>query len=211
MIGRMKVLVFGASGPTGRELVAQALDAGHEVRAFARTPSAVSAWSPRLELVQGDVLEWGQVGPAMRGIDAVLSALGTGRDLGETNLFSDGTASILWAMAEAGVRRLVCVTSGGTIEDPNEPFFFRTAGRFMLRNVFADQKRAEERLRASDAAWTIVRPPRLLDGPKRGNYEIEKEGPAGKKYEVSRADLAEFMVSEMVAKRFVRAAVGIGY
>jgi len=207
----MKVLVFGASGPTGRELVAQALDAGYEVRAFARRPAAVGAWSPRLELVQGDVLEWGHVGPAMRGVDAVLSALGTGQDFGETNVYSDGTAAILWAMAEARVRRFVCVTSGATIEDPNAPFLFRTAGRWMLRHVIADQRKAEERIHASDSDWTIVRPPKLLDGPKRGHYEIKKDGPAGKTYEVTRADLAEFMVSELMAMRYVRAAVGIGY
>ncbi|WP_170319671.1 NAD(P)-dependent oxidoreductase [Polyangium spumosum] len=207
----MKILVFGASGPTGREVVAQALDAGYEVRAFARRPAAVGAWSPRLELVQGDVLEWGHVGPAMRGVDAVISALGTGKDLGETNLFSDGFAAILWAMAEARVRRFVCVTSAGTIEDPRAPFLFRTAGRWMLRRVIADQQKAEERLRASDSDWTIVRPPRLLDGPRRGNYKVEKDGPAGDSYEVSRADVAEFMVSELMAMRYVREAVGIGY
>ncbi|MDI1429306.1 MULTISPECIES: NAD(P)-dependent oxidoreductase [Polyangium] len=207
----MKILVFGASGPTGREVVTQAIDAGYEVRAFARRPAAVGAWSPRLELVQGDVLEWGHVGPAMRGVDAVISALGTGRDFGETNLFSDGFAAILWAMAEAHVRRFVCVTSAGTIEDPNEPFWYRTGGRWMARHVYADQRRAEERLRASDSDWTIVRPPRLLDGPKRGDYKIVKDGPAGKSYEVSRADLAEFMVAEMMAMKYVRAAVGIGY
>ena len=129
---RMKVLIVGATGPTGRELVAEVLDAGHEVRAFARNPSAVGAWSPRLEVVQGDVLVWGNIGPAMRGMDAVLSVLGTGGDLAETTIFSEGTAAILWAMAESGVRRLVCVTSSGTVEDPNESFLERTLGRHAM-------------------------------------------------------------------------------
>jgi uncharacterized protein YbjT (DUF2867 family) len=206
----MKVLIIGATGLTGRELTTQALDAGHDVRLLVRQPSAVAIWSPRLEVVQGDVLEWKDVGRAMRGVNAVLSTLGTGRDLRETTLFSDGAAAILWGMAEAGVRRLVCVSSGGTIDDPNEPFWLRRIGRRMYRHVFADQRKAEERIRASDAEWTIVRPPKLVNGPKRGRYEVESEKPAGSKYEISRADLAEFMVRETVAKKYVQQAVGIG-
>jgi len=207
----MKVLIIGATGPTGRELTTQAVDEGHDVRVFVRNPSAVSIWSPRLEVVQGDVREWKDVGRAMRDVSAVLSALGTGTDLSKTTIFSEGAGAILWAMAEAGVRRLVCVTSGGTIDDPNEPFWFREIGRRLLRHVFADQRKAEERIRASEAEWTIVRPPRLLNGRKRGQYDVEIEKPAGNAYEISRADLAEFMIREMMAKKYVQQAVGIGY
>ncbi|HRI69283.1 MAG TPA: NAD(P)H-binding protein, partial [Polyangium sp.] len=131
----MKVLIIGATGPTGRELTAQALDEGHDVRVLVRNPGAVSIWSPRLEVVQGDVRDWKTVGPAMAGMNAVLSALGTGSDLRKTTLYSDGAKSILWAMAESAVRRLVCVTSGGTIDDPGEPFLFRMLGRRALRHV----------------------------------------------------------------------------
>ncbi len=201
----MKVLILGATGPTGRELTTQAIDAGHDVRLLVRNPAAVTIWSPRLEIVQGDARAWKSVGPAMRGMNAVLSAIGTGGDLRKTTLFSECTAAILWGMTEAGV------TSSATIEDPNEPFFVRTFMRRILRNVLEDQRTAEERIRASDADWTIVRPPRLLNGPKRGRYEVKSEEPAGEEYEINRADLAEFMVREMVAKKFVQQAVGIGY
>jgi uncharacterized protein YbjT (DUF2867 family) len=207
----MLVLIIGATGPTGRELVAQAIEDGYDVRVLVRHPDRVSVWSPKLEVVQGDVLEWKDVGRAMRNVHAVLSALGTGSDLRPTSVISDGTAAILWGMAEAHVRRFVCVTSGGTIDDPNEPFLFRKIGRRMLRHIFEDQRKAEERIRASDSEWTIVRPPRLLDGPARGRYEVESEKAAGEKYEITRADLADFMLREMKAKKYVRQAVGIGY
>lgn len=207
----MKVLIIGATGPTGRELTTQALDAGHDVRLFARNPRAVSIWSPRLEVMQGDVREWKTVPPAMLGVEAVLSALGTSGDWRETTLYSEGSKAILWGMAEAGVRRLVCVTSNGTIDDPNEPFARRMIFRRLLRHVSDDQRKAEECIRASNAEWTIVRPARLSNGPKRSRYEVESEKPAGEAYEISRADLAEFMVREMVAKKFVQQAVGIGY
>jgi putative NADH-flavin reductase len=207
----MLVLIIGATGPTGRELAVRALEDGHYVRLLVRHPDRVSIWSPRLEVVQGDVCEWKDIGPAMRNVNAVLSALGTGTDLKPTTVFSDGAAAILWGMAEAGVKRLVSITSGGTIDDPNEPFFFRKIGRRLLRHIFADQRKAEERIRASEAEWTIVRPARLLDGPARGRYEVASEKPAGEKYEITRADLADFMVREMSAKKYVQQAVGIGY
>lgn len=207
----MKVLIIGATGPTGRELTTQALDEGHDVRLFVRNRAAVSIWSPRLDVVQGDIRDWKTVGPAMLGTNAVLSALGTGHDFRKTTLFSDGTKAILWAMAEANVRRFVCVTSSSTIEDSNEPFYVHTIRRRILRHVLEDQRRAEDCIRASNAEWTIVRAPPLLNGPKRGRYEVEREKPVGTSYEMTRADVAEFMVREMVAKKFSRQAVGIGY
>lgn len=207
----MKVLIVGATGPTGRELTAQALDEGHDVRLFVRNPGAVSIWSPRLEVARGDVLDWKTVRPAMVGVNAVLSALGTGNDLRKTTLYSEGNKAILWAMAETGVKRLVCMTSSATIPNADESFFVRNVVRRLLRHVLEDQRRAEEYLRASDAEWTLVRPPRLLDGPKRGRYEVESEKAAGSAAEISRADVAEFMVREMVAKKFLQQAVGIGY
>lgn len=208
---KMLVLIIGATGPTGRELTARALEDKHHVRVLARNPERVSIWSPRLEIVQGDVREWKDVARAMRNVQAVLSSLGTGTNLSPTTIFSDGAGAILWGMAEAGVRRLVSVTSGGTIDDPDEPFLFRKFGRYALRHILADQRKAEERIRASDSEWTIVRPPRLLDGPARGRYEEAAEKPAGEKYEITRADLADFMVREMSAKKYLRQAVGIGY
>lgn len=208
---KMLILVIGATGPTGREVTARAIEDGHDVRILVRNPERVSMWSPRLEVVQGDVREWKSVAQAMRDVHAVLSALGTGSDRRPTTLISEGTAAILWAMAEANVGRLVCVTSGGTIDDPDEPFLFRKIGRRWLRHIFADQRKAEERIRASDSEWTIVRPPRLLDGPARGRYELASEKAAGEKYEITRADLADFMVREMTAKKYLRQAVGIGY
>lgn len=207
----MKVLIIGATGPTGRELTARALDEGHDVRLFVRNPPSVSIWSPRLEIAAGDIRDWKTVRPAMLGTDAVLCALGTGNDFRKTTLYSEGAKAILWGMAETGIRRLVCVTSGGTVDDPNEPFYFRVVGRRLLRHVFDDQRRAEEYIRASDAEWTIVRPPRLLNGPLRRRYEVESEKSAGTRYEITRADLADFMVREMVGKKFVQQAVGIGY
>jgi len=208
---RMKVVVFGATGPTGREVVAQALDAGHEVRAFARNPAAVGSWAPGLEVVQGDVLDPSAVRAAVGGMDAVLSALGTGSNLEPTTVLSEGTGLILDAMASLGVKRIICVTSAGLLDDPNAPFVFRMFIRRRLRHVHEDLRRVEERLRASSQEWTIVRPPRLLDGPRTGRYRIEVDKPVRRGHKINRADVADFMLRELGARQFVRHAVTIAY
>ncbi|UQA59644.1 NAD(P)-dependent oxidoreductase [Polyangium aurulentum] len=207
----MKVVVFGATGPTGREVVTQALDAGHAVRAFARNPAAVGAWAPGLEVVQGDVLDPNAVRAAVGGMDAVLSALGTGWNLEPTTVLSEGTGLILDAMTSLGVKRILCVTSAGLLDDPNAPFVFRVFIRRRLRHVHEDLRRLEERLRASDREWTIVRPPRLLDGPRTGRYRIEVDKPVRHGHQINRTDVADFMLRELGARQFVGRAVTIAY
>lgn len=207
----MKVVVFGATGPTGREVVTQALDAGHAVRAFARNPADVGAWAPGLSVVQGDVLDPSAVRAAVEGMDAVLSVLGTGASTKPTTVMSEGTANILDAMASAGVKRIIVVTSAASLEVATAPLFFRLVLRRVLRHVFADHKRLEERLRASDCEWTIVQPPRLLDGPRTGRYRIEVDKRVPRGHRINRADVADFMLRELGARQFVQRAVSIGY
>lgn len=207
----MKLCIFGATGPTGRAIVQQALAAGHEVRASARSPGALAGVDPRLEVVKGDVLDQASVDAAVAGRDAVLSALGMGRSFGPTTMMSEGTGAILRAMQGAGVKRLMVVTSGGTVEDPTEPLLFRVVGRRVLKHIFADHKRLEDLVRASDVEWTIVRPPRLLDGPGTGVYRLGREAPIPGGHAIARADVARFMVGELTRREFVRAAVAIGY
>jgi putative NADH-flavin reductase len=162
-------------------------------------------------VAQGDVLDPSAVRAAVEGMDAVLSALGTGANMKPTTLLSEGTGVILEAMASAGVPRLICLTSGGVIEDPTEPLLFRLVMRRMLRHIFEDQRRLEERVRGSYCDWTIVRPPRLLDGPRTGRYRIEVEKPVPRGHEINRADVADFMLRELGARQFVGRAVAIGY
>lgn len=207
----MRITVFGATGATGRELLAAALAAGHTVRAFARRPEALGELSARVEVVPGDIRDSAQVGRAVREADAVVSALGTGRDLSPTTVMSEGTASIITAMKAQGVQRLLVITSGMVTPTGTEPLLFRLIGQHLLRHVHADHLRLEEQVKASGLDWTIVRPPRLLDGPARGGYRLARdEGLRGGK-EITRADLARFMIAEAAGRQYVRGGVAIGY
>lgn len=207
----MKLVIFGATGATGREIVRQALAAGHEVRAAARSAKALAGLDPRLEIVPGDVRTKASIDAAIAGRDAVLSALGTGTSLQPTTLMSEGTAAILRGMDGAGIRRLICITSGGVLDNPSEPFLFRLIGRRMLRNVFEDHRRLEAKVRESPLDWTIVRPPRLLDRPSTGVYRLAREAAIPGGNDIARADVAHFMLRELEERAYLRAAVAIGY
>ena len=107
----MKLIVFGSTGGIGRQVVEQALEAGHSVTAVARRPDAVAIPNERLTVVRGDVLEMATFAQAVHGQEAVVSAIGVS-SLGPTTLYSQGVAHIVSAMKTAGVRRLVCVGIG---------------------------------------------------------------------------------------------------
>jgi uncharacterized protein YbjT (DUF2867 family) len=158
----MKLLVFGSTGGTGRELVRQALEQGHRVTAYARDPAKVGEASHAgLQVVCGDVLDPVAVENAVPGHDAVLCAIGAGA--GRTSLREDGTRNIVRAMESAGVRRLVCQSSLG-IGDSRANLGFVTKYVIVpafLRHAFADHERQEAVVKESALDWTIVRPPHL--------------------------------------------------
>lgn len=137
----MRLVVFGASGGTGRELVRQALERGHHVRAFVRTPAKLGLEHERLEVVQGDVQDPAAVARAVAGVDAVLSALGPTSNKPDAQV-TRGTENIISAMERQGVRRLV-VTGGAGVGDPQDRpnlmnRLVKAALLLMARNVYED-------------------------------------------------------------------------
>lgn len=207
----MKLVIFGSTGGTGQQLLRQALEDGHEVVAVARRPEAITQESPRLQVLRGDALDPATLPEAVRGVEAALSALGVGQDFRTTTVISRGTANIVAALRDAGVRRFLCVTSGGCLYDPREPFLFRVFGRALLKNIFADHARTEEIVRAADLDYTIVRPPRLTNGKRTDKYRLARETYVPGGTTIARADLAAFLLHEARACEYLRCAVAIGY
>ena len=207
----MKVVIFGASGGTGRELVRRALEAGHEVTAFVRDPARVDVTHERLRVVQGDVKDAGAVARAVAGQDAVLSALGPSKP--DFSAMTVGAQHIVAAMEEHGVRRLVTLTGAGVPDANDRPKLFNHLITFLLKRispgVLEDALRHAERVRASGVEWTIVRVGRMNDGPRSGEMAVGWVGTGPKPF-VSRADAAAFMLEEMEARRYVRQAPMIG-
>ena len=208
----MRLLVIGATGGTGRELVQQALAEGHEVTAFVRDPARLPIEHANLRVAQGDVLNYATVEAAMRGQDAVLSALGHRTFFRPTKIQSEGMRNILRAMEACGVSRLICETALGL---GNSIFRMGIPGTFVflplvLPFYFWDKARQEDLIMASDRDWTIVRPGILTSGAARRKY---RHGPKVGNYfwpaSSARADVADFMLKQLKDDRYVGLAPGM--
>jgi putative NADH-flavin reductase len=210
----MNLVVFGANGPTGRLLTRQALDSGHAVTAVTRHPAAFPIRDARLDVVRGDALDVASVRDAVAGTDAVLSTLGTPFSRKPISLYSQGTANIVAAMHQSGVRRLVCVSSSATYPVPSpedgfvfgkllQPFFIGVVGR----TLYEDLRRMETLVSESDLDWVIVRPSGLFDAPAVTRYEMA-EGHLDGRF-TSRADLADCLLLQASSERYVRTPVAV--
>jgi putative NADH-flavin reductase len=210
----MRIIVFGASGATGRHLVGQALADGHEVTAFVRNASRLDTRTGQLTVVVGDVAEATVVRSAIEGQDGVLSALGAATPLGRDRTLVDGVRHIVRAMEQSGVRRLVYLSFLGVREGRRQ---LSLVGRYLvaptlLRNVVADHEVKERIIRQSTLDWVIVRPPRLTNGARRGNYRSGLDIRATSVIpRISRADLAEFMLRQLSDDAYVRNAPAVMY
>lgn len=207
----MKVLVFGATGGTGREIVAQALEQGHILTAFARNPAIIVTKHENLKVVQGDVLDYPSVEAAVKGQEAVFSALGT-RSLRKTTVLSEGTKNIVQAMDQHGIKRFVCESSLGVGDSKGQlgRFFNLLIVPLLLRNIYRDKEVQEQCIKQSNLDWIIVRPAALTNGPRTGVY---RSGflPAGRFAKISRADVADFMLKQLTDNSYLRLAPGLWY
>jgi len=193
----MNVIVFGSNGGIGRHVVEQALVAGHTVTAVARRPESVSLQHARLTVRRGDVLDPASLAPLFAGQQAVVSAVGA-PSRAPTVVYSDGVGNILQAMQPAGVRRLICVSATGL--DPGHPLQRLIAKPLLwaiLRNMYTDLACMEERVKSSPVDWTIVRPPQLNNGPRTGHYAASHNAHLPAAWSISRADLADYIVTHL--------------
>lgn len=206
------VLIVGATGGTGRELVAQALERGYAVTALARDPAKLRIDHPRLTVARGDVLDAASVAAAVRDHDAVLCALGHKRYFQPTRILSDGTRNILRAMEACGVRRLVCETSLGIGDSAGRLGLYYTffVIPVILPFYFWDKTRQERAIAESDVDWIVVRPGVLTNGRAR-NRVIQGPGVGNFLWTVriARADVASFMLDQLVSNACLRSAPGI--
>ncbi len=207
-----QMLIFGATGRTGRRALAQALESGHQVTAFVRDKSRVSIQSPQLSIIEGDVLDSHRVAESIKGHDLILSALGK-LDAAQR---VQAIENIIAGMQLHGVSRIIAIGGVGCLQitetmryqqSPSFPPFF-------LKTSLAHWEVCS-RLSASDLDWTFVCPPEIPDGERTGRYStVANYVPAGAgEYggSISTGDLADFMVKEAVARNFLRTRVGIAH
>jgi putative NADH-flavin reductase len=204
----MKLTVIGASGGTGTEVTQQALAAGHEVVAVVRDPSRMRVAGAHV--VRAEITNPDDLAAAMRGSQAVVSALGPRR--GEpSGVMVAGAKSVLAAMASTGVRRLVVVSASGFFVEDGESLITGKIAKPILRRVLpdavADTREMESLVSASDTDWTIMRPARLTNAPRHANYKTAIDRYAGAS--TARSDLADAILQAINDPSTIRHRVNV--
>ena len=201
IISYMRIVIFGASGRTGRHLVKQALDRGHAVTAFARNPAKIGVSHENLSIFKGDVLHPGEVDAAVRGQDAVLSALGLTKGSPKT-ICADGIRNIIATMKRHGVKRLIAESAYGAGNTRNKGFYARVLW-LIIKDRIKDKEEMEREIERSGLEWVIARPVALTDGERTGSYRAGTDLKLSFFPKVSRADVADFMLSQLVSGELV--------
>jgi putative NADH-flavin reductase len=207
-----RVLIVGATGGTGRQLVVQALDRGYEVTALVRDPSALQIDHPKLRVIRGDVLNYSSVEAAVRGQDAVMSALGHKRYFGPACILSDGTRNLVRAMEASGVPRFICETSLGIGSSAGRMGIYYTffVIPVILPFYFWDKTRQEQIIARSKVEWVIARPGVLTNAERNGSYRHSpKIGNFLWTVRIPRADVADFMLNQLTDDTYLGTAVGV--
>jgi putative NADH-flavin reductase len=212
----MKVVIFGGAGGTGRVVVEQALKKGYEVTAFDRHPQALTIQHPKLSIVQGDIFDPAQVEAAIVGQDVVICVLGVKPGV-TIPVCSKGTENIVAAMQKVGVKRFICQSAYAVAALDGEwreapwvlplilPFFPK------IKTMFADHVIQERITRQSGLDWIIVRPSKLTDGPQTGHYKAGVHLSMGLNAKISRADVADFLLTQVHDDTYLHQVAGLKY
>jgi putative NADH-flavin reductase len=209
----MEIIVFGASGRLGRKIVEQALTAGHRVTAFVRSPAKFMLQHSHLTLFQGDSMDAAAVHKALADQQVVISALGPERPP-IPGTMEASARNIIAAMQEHGIYRLVSTTGAGVWQPQDQPkpidYLIAILLNIFAKEVIRDSFANVDVLKASTLDWTIVRFPRLTDRPRTRKYHvgyIDKKSSS----QFGRADAAEFILKELIEKKWVRKAPLVSY
>ncbi|PHN02264.1 NAD(P)-dependent oxidoreductase [Flavilitoribacter nigricans] len=215
----MKITLIGGTGRTGREILQQALERGHEVRLIARQPDMLGIEHERLQVWTGMPNDPEVLQPALCCSDAVLSALNVSRTSdwpwaplrSPKDLISDSIDKITRMMAVENVRRIITISAWGVNESSEEipawfAWFIRNSN---IRFPYRDHARHENILRATDLDWTILRPSGLTNARDQKEVIISKQNVPKMKLTVSREQVARFILDCLEQGRHSREVLGI--
>jgi putative NADH-flavin reductase len=206
----MKLAVLGATGGTGLEIVRRAIEHGHSVTAFVRSPDRLKPFRDQITIKQGDVLNSAELEKAIQGHDAVVSGFGPRVPISkaDANLLQQFAIALTRAMLHAGVRRVVVESVAflfrGSIVPPTYLF-----GRLFYSGIVADSSAMERVFRQSELDWTLLRPPRLTDKPYTGKYRVREGHLPRFGFTISRADVAHFMIKAVENRLSIGKIVGL--
>jgi putative NADH-flavin reductase len=208
----MRIAIIGASRGIGAELLKAAIEEGHEVTALVRDSDALDISTPRLKVIKGDILDPSSVAAALAkpigtiiaGQDAICVCIGIPPTRKPVDVFSRGTQNILNAIGKESNQKLILVTGIGAGESKGHGGFFydRILNPLLLATNYADKDRAESIVKASNVEWLIVRPGFLTNGPRTGKYRAIENLSGVTAGKISRADVADFILKQLVSPTY---------
>jgi putative NADH-flavin reductase len=206
----MKLVVLGATGGTGLEIVRQAIQRGHSVTAFVRSPERLKLFRDKITINLGDLLNSVELEKAIQGHDAVVSAFGPRVPIAkaDANLLEQFAIALTKAMIHAHVRRVVTESVAFLFKNSILPPAY-LLGRLLFPGVVADSSAMERVFRESRLDWTIVRPPQLTAKPYTGHYRVREGHLPWFGLNISRADVADFMVKAAADHSSIHKIIGI--
>lgn len=210
----MRIALFGGTGPTGKHMIEEALRQGYELSVYTRNAAKLSAFEGKIEVVIGDLNNREAIKTCIQGADAVISALGPNSlKTRDKRPIMRGVTTIISVMEELKVRRFIQISTA-VYRDPKDGFDFKSQAFVMLFKLIVpkaqdDIKATAELISKSRLDWTLVRIPNLKDGPATGQVDVGWYGKTKLGMTLSRGNLAKFLVDQVMAKEFVRAAPGI--
>ena len=203
------ILVLGASGGTGQQVVSRALQQGHQVTAFVRSPQRLTITDDRLRVLAGSVTDDSQaLADAVRNQAAVICTLGVGRSFKSGGLITQSMPRIVRVMKDQGVRRLIFTSAFGVGETHRDvPLGPRIFMRLLLQDIYRDKELGEATLRASGLDWTLVYPSGLIDGPASGAWRAGERLSLSGFPRIARVDVADFILTQIDDKTYMRKGV----
>jgi putative NADH-flavin reductase len=206
----MKLVVLGATGSTGLEIVRQAVEHGHSVTAFVRSPERLKSFQGRVTVKQGDLLDSAALEHAIKGHDAVLSAFGPRVPIAkaDANLLLQFAVALTSAMPRAGVRRVVVESVAFLFRDAIIPPAY-LLGRLFFPGIVADASAMEQVFEKSGLDWTLARPPKLTPKPYTGRYRVRVGHLPAFGFSISYADVADFMIKAIENRSLIGKVAGV--
>jgi putative NADH-flavin reductase len=207
---RMKLVVLGATGGTGMEIVRRAIQHGHSVTAFVRSPERLKQFREQITIRQGDLLNSVELEKVIQGHDAVVSGFGPRVPIAkaDANLLEQFAIALTRAMVHVRVRRVIVESVAFLFKDSIVPPAY-LLGRLLFPGVVADSSAMERVFQESVLDWTIVRPPQLTDKPYTGKYRVREGHLPWFGFKISRADVADFMVKAVSDRSAIHKIAGI--
>jgi putative NADH-flavin reductase len=206
----MRLLVLGATGGTGLELVKQAVGRGHSVTAFVRSPDRLQPFAERIHIEQGHLLDSAQLEHVLEGHDAVVSGFGPRLPVSKNDkhLLEQFARTLTGAMQRSGVRRVVVESVAFLFKDAIMPPAY-LLGRLLFPGIVADATAMERIFEESALEWTMIRPPELTNTPFTGKYRVRDRHLPFFGFKISRANVADFMLNAVESRATIGKIIGV--